>query len=168
MLPCLIRINATVPSYSCYIEMYNDTSVIRLVTQFLNIYLFGVVDCLINTDEWNYNFYQEDLMRDVATQTGHLIIGWRRLFGILSELMALQWRHNERDGVSNHLRLDCLFKGLFRRRSKKSSKLCVTGLCEGNSPVTGEFLTKRDSKVDFFPFDYVIISIIEMHIGLLL
>ena len=28
---------------------------------------------------------------------------------------------------------------LFRRRSKKTSKLGVTGLCAGNSPVTGEF-----------------------------
>ena len=27
---------------------------------------------------------------------------------------------------------------LFRRRSKKTSKLRVTGLCEGNSPVTGQ------------------------------
>ena len=26
-----------------------------------------------------------------------------------------------------------------RRRSKKTSKLRVTGLCEGNSPVTGDF-----------------------------
>ena len=28
---------------------------------------------------------------------------------------------------------------LFRRISKKTSKLRVTGLCAGNSPVTGEF-----------------------------
>ena len=28
---------------------------------------------------------------------------------------------------------------LFRRRSKKTSKLRVAGLCEGNSPGTGEF-----------------------------
>ena len=48
---------------------------------------------------------------------------------------ALQWRHNERDGVSNHQSLDCLLKRLFRRRSKKTSELRVTGLCEGNSPV---------------------------------
>ena len=53
--------------------------------------------------------------------------------------MTLQWRHNERDGVSNHRRLDCLLIHLFRRRSKKTSKLRVTGLCEGNSPVTCEF-----------------------------
>ena len=34
---------------------------------------------------------------------------------------------------------------LFGRRSKKTSKLCVTGLCEGNSPVTGEFPAQRAS-----------------------
>ena len=49
---------------------------------------------------------------------------------------ALQWRHYERDGVSNHRRLDYLLNRLFRHRSKKISKLRVTGLCAGNSPVT--------------------------------
>ena len=34
---------------------------------------------------------------------------------------------------------DCLLNRLVRRRSKKTSKLLVTGLCVGNSPVTGEF-----------------------------
>ena len=46
----------------------------------------------------------------------------------------LQWRHNERDGVSNHQRHDCLLKRLFRREPKKTSKFRGTGLCEGNSP----------------------------------
>ena len=32
-----------------------------------------------------------------------------------------------------------LLNRLFRRRSKKTSKLRVTGLCAGNSPGTGEF-----------------------------
>ena len=61
---------------------------------------------------------------------------------------TLQWRHNEHDGVSNLQPHDCLFKRLFRRRSKKTSKLLVTGLCEGNSPVTGEFPTQRASKAE--------------------
>ena len=52
---------------------------------------------------------------------------------------ALQWRYKERDGVSNHRRLDCLINRLSGHRSKKASKLRVTGLCEGNSPVTDEF-----------------------------
>ena len=51
----------------------------------------------------------------------------------------LRWRHNEGDSVSNHQPHDCLLNRLFRRRSKKTSKLRVTGLCAGNSPGTGEF-----------------------------
>ena len=50
--------------------------------------------------------------------------------------LALQWRHNERDGVSNHHPLDCLLNRLLVRRSKKTSRLRVTGLCAGNSPGT--------------------------------
>ena len=60
-------------------------------------------------------------------------------------LSVLQWRHNERDGVWDHQPHDCLLNGLFRRKSKKTSKLCVTGLCVGNSPVTGEFPAQRAS-----------------------
>ena len=51
--------------------------------------------------------------------------------------------HNEHDGVANHQPHDCLLNRLFRRRSKKLSKLRATGLCAGNSPVTGEFPTQR-------------------------
>ena len=50
--------------------------------------------------------------------------------------MAFEWRHNERDNVSNHQHLDCFLKRLFRRKSRKISKLHVTGLCEGKPQVT--------------------------------
>ena len=69
---------------------------------------------------------------------------------------TLQWRHNERDGVSNHQPCDCLFNRLFRHRSKKTQKLCVTGLCAGNSLVTGEFPAQRASNAEICPFDDVI------------
>ena len=36
----------------------------------------------------------------------------------------------------------------MRRRSKKTSKLRVPGLCAGNSPVTGEFPAQRASKAE--------------------
>ena len=42
----------------------------------------------------------------------------------------------------------CLINCLFRSRSKKTSKLCITGLCAGNSPVTGEFPAQRASNVE--------------------
>ena len=47
---------------------------------------------------------------------------------------SLRWRHNGRDGVSNHQPHQCLLNRLFEYRSKKTSKLRVTGLCVGNSP----------------------------------
>ena len=72
---------------------------------------------------------------------------------------TLQWRCNERNGVSNHQPHDCLLNRLFRHRSKKTSKLRVTGLCEGNSPVTGEFPAQSASNAvtrKIIPFDDVI------------
>ena len=43
--------------------------------------------------------------------------------------------------------------------SKKTSKLRDTGLCEGNSPVTGEFPAQRASTRKMFPFDDVVMSL---------
>ena len=61
---------------------------------------------------------------------------------------SLQWRHDEPDGVAKHQPYDCLFNRLFRRRWKKTSKLRVTGLCAGNSPMTGEFPAQKTSNAE--------------------
>ena len=58
---------------------------------------------------------------------------WRLWFETPSR-SSLHWRHNDHDGVSNHQPHGCLLNRLFRRRSKKASKLRVTGLCVENSP----------------------------------
>ena len=77
------------------------------------------------------------------------MIGYRRSsscngIGVVAFIYkALQWRHNERDGVSNHRRLDCLLNRLFRRWSKKQWKLRIIGLCERNPPVIGGFPSQR-------------------------
>ena len=63
-------------------------------------------------------------------------------------MCALQWRHNGPDGVSNHRHIECLLNRLFRRRSKKTPKLRVNGLCEGNPPVTGGFPSQRASNTE--------------------
>ena len=119
--------------------------------------------------------------------------------------VALQWRHNEHDGISNHKSHDCLLQCMkwpvthspnstwfwlelvgnccerlkiimkytniqFCERlghgwqfhplystiysgadQKKTSKLHVTGFCEGNSPVTGEFPAQRASNAENIP-----------------
>ena len=63
-------------------------------------------------------------------------------------VVALQWRHNGHDCISNHQPPDCLLNRLFGRRSEKIWKLRVTGLCVGNSPVTGEFATQMASNTE--------------------
>ena len=62
--------------------------------------------------------------------------------------MSLPWRHNGRDGVSNHQPHDCLLNRLCGRRSKKTSKLRVTGHCAGNSPGTDEFTAQMTSNAE--------------------
>ena len=60
---------------------------------------------------------------------------------------TLQWRHNERDGVSNHRRLGCLLNRLLMCRSKEISKLRVTGLWKGGPPVASGVPSQRTSNV---------------------
>ena len=69
---------------------------------------------------------------------------------------SLHWRYNDHDGVSNHQPQDCLLNRLFGRRSKKTSKLRVTGLCAGNSPGPVNFPQKWPVTRKMFPFDDVI------------
>ena len=51
---------------------------------------------------------------------------------------------------TNHRRLDCLPNRLFRRRSKTTLKLIVTGLCEGNPPVPSRFSSQRANNAENF------------------
>ena len=73
--------------------------------------------------------------------TGLMMTLWWRF------LPTSQWRHNERDGISNNRRLDCLLNRLFRRRSKKSSASLASV-----RPVTGGFPSRRASSAEMFPF----------------
>ena len=77
-------------------------------------------------------------------------IGTGGLRPLSTSRLSLRWRHNGRDSVSNHQPYDCLLNRLFRRRWKKTSKLCVAGLCAGNSPGTGEFPAQMASNAENF------------------
>ena len=76
-------------------------------------------------------------------------------------MSPLRWRHNDHDGVSNHLPRGCLLNRLFR--SKKTSKLRVTGLCEGNSPGPVNSPHKGPVTRKMFPFDDVIMTTNNFH-----
>ena len=76
----------------------------------------------------------------------HEVIDGLQIF--VGNTHTLPWRHNWRDSVFNHQPHDCLLNRLFRRRSKKTSKLRVTGLCVGNSPEAGEFPAQMASNAE--------------------
>ena len=73
-------------------------------------------------------------------------------------ILALLWRHNGHGSVSNHQPHDCLLNRLFRRRSKKTSKLSVTALYVWNSSRTGKFPAQMSSNAESFSFDDVIMD----------
>ena len=112
--------------------------------------MFSLIYAWIN--DWINNREAGDLRRWGSSSTQRWCMTCR-----LGDLQVpLQWRHNGHDGVSNHHSPDCLLNRLFSRRSKKASKLCVTGLCVGNSPVTGR---KWPVTRKMFPFDDVIMRL---------
>ena len=104
--------------------------------------VFSMISARIN--DWANNREAGDLRRHL----GHYDVSVMAAGTLIRH--ALHWRHDGCDGVANHWRLDCLLNRLFRRKSKKTSKLRVTGLCEGNSPVIGEFPAQRASNAGNF------------------
>ena len=110
----------------------------------------GLSDPAIKINPFYAEFISQDIIWYISVycrQTGHKYIYFNsewtgqyvKYILFVDGLFSLRWRHNERDSVSNHQPHDCLLNRLFGRRSKKTSKLRVTGLCAGNSPGTGEF-----------------------------
>ena len=78
------------------------------------------------------------------------------LLWTLCNISPLLWRHNGRGSVSNYQPHDYLLNRLFRRRSKKTSKLRVTGLFARNSPVNSPHKWPVTRKM--FPFEDVIMA----------
>ena len=99
------------------------------------------------------------ILRDLLTGSGAIVrlpkCRWSN-----PDKYTLEWRHNDHDGVSNHQPHGCLLNRLFRRRSKKTSKLRVTGLCAGNSPGPVNSPHKGPVTRKMFPFDDVIMRLI--------
>ena len=88
-----------------------------------------------------------------------LFIGKNTRAGPLCVGIPLRWRHNDHDGGSNHQPHGCLLNRLFRRKSKRTSKLRVSGLCVGNSPGPVNSPHKGPVTRKMFPFDDVIMHL---------
>ena len=105
-----------------------------------------------NSEKTLMAFYHHDLSRKIVGSSARLFHRLLANFGAIRAVQGndsglwetagiptalqqhnmgcwLQWCHNEWDGISNHQRFYCLLNCLLRRKSKKASKLHVTGPC---------------------------------------
>ena len=131
-------------SNSCKSRTLEDCDIQKIYWCFIYITVnFVGVVMTVKTDWWN-------LITHLLTYSIPAITHVQR------RQRALHWRHNDHDDVSNHQPHGCLLNRLFRRRSKKKSKLRVTGLCVGNSPEPVNSPHKGPVTRKMFPFDDVI------------
>ena len=109
----------------------------------LNIGLFVPLICYKYFDVTAILVSKGYLRKIAATNkiTANAIVYWKH--GCNQRLA--QVGHDGHDGVSNHQPHHCLHNRFFRCRSKRTSKLRISELCAGNSPVTGEFPAQMTS-----------------------
>ena len=141
---------------------YNDTPKVRLYSVLVNL---GIVKRASNSkmrSNWS-RCWITPLRHQTITQT--ISATWAISDKFQWKFNPFLWRHNRRDGVSNLQPDECLLNRSFRRRSKKTSKLRVTGLCAGNSPEPVNFTTQNK----LFPFDDVIMhtTMTFLHVSML-
>ena len=106
-----------------------------------------------------YNWYQHNRVHKSALRQPFItIFKYSLVTPSGRSSRTLHWRYNDHDGVSNHQPHGCLLNRLFRRRSKKTSQLRVTGLCVENSPGPVYFPHKGPVTRKMFPFDDVIMK----------
>ena len=131
-----------------------DATVIIVIIYFTSQELFtlaGLSCALLWFDKSRFHPCNTPRLHFAGTGTALMNIGKQT-----ASINSLHRRHNDHDSVSNHQPHGCLLNRLFRRRSKKTSKLRVTGLCVGNSPGPVNSPHKGPVPRKMFPFDDVI------------
>ena len=122
-----------------FLDIYFHKSFIRVIVQ---KYVFEIVINLCSRLQCRFYIFVVSGTRPyriIPQRVCDYFLWWFNWHLIVGVFYPLRWRHNGCHNVSNHQPHHCLLNRLFRRRSKKTSKLRVTGLCAENSPGTGEF-----------------------------
>ena len=117
----------------------------NIITALIN----AVIICLFSSQIWLcYTIYFIPQYNHGYLFCGYVVHELHVINYSMIYSVVLQWRYNGPDGVSNYQPRYCLLNRLFRSRSRKTSKGRVTGLCVGNSPVTGEFPVQMGSNAE--------------------
>ena len=128
-----------------------------------------VISQVLKPSRFEFNIYLPNIPRIMLQLCAYSVfllfmgvvgvgVGAGRYSSVLLHWCSLRWRHDGRDGISNHQHQDCLLSRLFRRRSKRTSKLRVTGLCVGIHRWPVNCPHKWPVTRKMVPFDDVIIG----------
>ena len=147
--------------------MQNDHIHGLLFVSFLVLFLYSPMHCTMSQMKRNENGTQSYRMYLISFHCVHqttIIVDMypeyadfttasiaQHVTNLGHQNVALQWRQNHQPYV-------CLLNRLFRRRSKKTSKLRVNGLCAGNSPGPVNSPHKWPVTRKMLPFDDVIMG----------
>ena len=94
---------------------------------------------------WNYYVCNVDVI-NLDLKMNNTLMNEQPLTAKWLFRKILQWRHIMSTMASQITSLTTVYSAVYsRRRSKKTSKLRVTGLCVGNSPVTVDISAQRAS-----------------------
>ena len=133
--------------------MADPICVIWIRAPFMNVNTWALMHMITWNKTWFEWIFRYIHLSQLVLKINQIFAMWPGLLGGLRVFGGgggglLQWRHNGRYNVSNHQHHHCLLNRLYRGRSKKTSKLHVTGLCVGNSPVTGELPAQMASSAE--------------------
>ena len=132
--------------------------------------LWIFVECILGFVRWIYYGHLHTLKTKIKwTPCQHFDADFRSFYPwkhlnsphkgpALRKACPLQWRHNERHGVSNYRRLHCLLNCWYRPRSKKTSKLASLASVWGIHWWLVKSPHKRPVTRKMFLFDDVIMS----------
>ena len=123
------------------VESFNKRSATRLLEMSWVILKYAFASLAVIRKTWKW------LILTFRSAWFLMTTQYRQVPGHL-QAQPLRWRHNGHNSVSNHQPHDCLLNSLFRRRSKKTSKLRVTEHWAVNSPGTGDFPAQMASYVE--------------------
>ena len=113
-----------------------------LVFFFISAWIKGWVNNLNNREAGDLRrHYDIIVMNSDKSDVNIWVILVVNIFSLLCVYVSLQWRHNERDCVWNHRRLNCLLNCYFRRRSQQNIK------APPHWPLWGEWPVNSPQKV---------------------
>ena len=115
-----------------------------------------LVRCLlyIESAPWFMLLIRSQVVLWRADNVYHGLVGLK--YWVWNCFIALQWRHNERDGIAYDQPHDCLLNHLFRRRSKKTSNSASLAFVKGIHWWPVNSLHKKPVTQKMFPFDDII------------